>query len=366
MDAVRCTMAFANSITVLRRAGGQSSRFEGRKRRICACLGAVEKDEKVNLARRAVVTGATGGIGLETCRGLARKLPNLECLILNCRKVEEGEKLAKELMTKHKNLDVRVVRGDLSDTRSVLSSCDKIKDELNGKSLDLLVCNAGIMACPLNYGMLQDGQSRKIELQFLVNHVAHGLMSLSLLPLLKNGEHKSRIVYVSSLAVALAATRKSAPLLVEKTEEGVKQNGYTKFGAYADSKVGMSLFARGFARKMQDDGIECVSLHPGVVMTDLSRYLLPEPLAKMASAKGGVNFGHRLVSKITGLKLPEDGAALTLELSTMASGQFENGAMYVEVGGKKIDEKLFPLLQVDEECDVVYNDVHKVYENITK
>lgn len=364
MEITVCKTAFLSSVSLtnrLARAGSQR-----RSGRAYACARTAEQNGDVNTARTAVVTGATGGIGAETCRGLARKLPDLERLILHCRKVDAGEKLASELMKERKNLDVRVVQGDLSDSESVLSSCEEMKKNLDSESLDLLVCNAGIMACPLNYGTLRDGQSRKIELQFLVNHIAHGLMSLSLLPLLKNGESKSRIVYVSSLAVALAATRQSAPLLSEKTEEGVKESGYTKFGAYADSKVGMSLFAKGLARNTRGEGVECVSLHPGVVMTDLIRHLVPAPVAKMTSANDGVNFGHRVLGKIMGLKLPGEGAALSLELSTVRPGQFENGGMYVEVGGKKIDDKLFPLLQVDKECDVVYNDVLEIFKRLTK
>lgn len=319
-------------------------------------------------ARTALVTGATGGIGVETCKGLTRQLPQLEHLIVHCRNIDQGNRLANTLKAIRSDLNVDVVTADLSDSRSVLDCSEHILRILSDSPLDLLVCNAGVMACPLRYATLHRpdlAQGRqKVELQYFVNHFAHALMTLSLVPSLKRDkpEMNSRVIFVSSLAVALAAARKTTPTLHEKLEENMKENEYTRFGAYADSKVAMSLFAKGLSRKVKSDGIECVSLHPGVVMTELTRHLLPAPLARMANAGEGINFGHRLMRQITGLKLPDEGAALTLELATAGAGRLQNGAMYVDLGGKQIEEKLFPLLQTDDHCDAVYNDVHALFQ----
>lgn len=126
--------------------------------------------------------------------------------------------------------------------------------------LDLLVCNAGIMAMP--EGLTKDGY----EIQFGTNHVGHALLVKLLLPVMERTAEKPgadvRVVTVSSVGHHLAP------------EEGIEfaalkgEMGHmSTWNRYAQSKLANRLFASQLAERYP--GIMSVSVHPGVVSTNL-------------------------------------------------------------------------------------------------
>lgn len=342
----------------------------------------------INPARTVVITGASGGIGAETCKGLIGTLPNLEKLILCCRDVAKGESVVETLMplTSKSNMpiDIQVVPVDLSDSESVTHCIDELSIKLDNKPLDLLICNAGIMACPLAFSKAtkimpastsaqstmpestnaisttdtseisvssQSSTSTpsgtvisQIEQQYFVNFLSHALMTERLLPLLKKSA-TPRIVYVSSIAVSISRRRKAPPLVAEKTSDAVTNGNYSRWGAYGDSKLAMSLYARGVASHHQD--IESISLHPGVVQTELFRHFVPRWMEGKVT-----NF----VTRLFGMLTPEQGAALSIELGSAGYGELENGQLYLGLGGKLAAKSIIPLLDNQDAVDSLYTD----------
>lgn len=365
--------AFVTAIFPNVSRGSTAKVLTSSRRRTFAMVGAT-----VNPARTAVVTGANGGIGRETCKGLAQSLPNLERLILCCRDMSKGEQVAQPLRKQHANrgLTVDVVPVDLADGDSVVKCAQTISSALEGVPLDLLVCNAGIMASPLSFARTtrilagasvfanenKDNRiTTQVERQYFVNHISHALLTDRLLPALR-ASNVPRIIFVSSLAVNISRDRDSPPLIAEKTSNTVTDGNYERWRAYGDSKLAMSLFARAVAN-YEGPAIESVSLHPGVVQTDLGRYITP----KWVSAKFGNSNGRGLLNRffrLFGILYPEEGAALTLELSTAERGSLANGSMYVGLGGQLASSSIIPLLDKTDEVEKLYNDTKSFIDSI--
>lgn len=324
------------------------------------------KTSKPYPARTAVITGASGGIGEQTVKGLVRTLPQLEDLYLCCRNIEKGEKVAQILrdgLVVGRPINVHVISVELTNWKSINDCANQIKAALEQKSLDLLICNAGMMASPLDYARNVDtGEYSTIEKQFAVNHLSHVLLTERLLPSLRKGDG-GKVIFVSSMAVAISKRRKNAPLVHEKTDNVVNKRNYSRWGCYGDSKLAMSLYAKAVAEK-EGGHVESVSLHPGIVRTELGRYLVPEPLARMMKGGGEPSFIGKMIGSLIGLKTPEQGAELSIELSAAPRGSLNNGMMYIAVGGKEANNTVIPLLNKQEEWERVYEDAMKFVEAV--
>jgi len=123
-----------------------------------------------------------------------------------------------------------------------------------------IVGNAGIMACP--YSKTVDG----FESQFGVNHLAHFLLTTSLIPQLKAGK-PSRVVVVSSVANKRAGIN---------WDDVNWEKNYDKWSAYAQSKTANILFAKQLNKLYASEGIQAYSLHPGGIMTNLQKHVSEE------------------------------------------------------------------------------------------
>lgn len=118
--------------------------------------------------------------------------------------------------------------------------------------------NAGVMACPKM--LTTDG----FEMQIGVNHLGHFLLTNLLLDLLK-ASAPSRIVVVSSMGHTFTDINK---------EDFNSEQSYAKIKAYSQSKLANVLFARELSKRLQNTGVTANSLHPGVVNTELGRYMV--------------------------------------------------------------------------------------------
>jgi NAD(P)-dependent dehydrogenase (short-subunit alcohol dehydrogenase family) len=116
------------------------------------------------------------------------------------------------------------------------------------------------MACP--YSKTVDG----FESQFGVNHLAHFLLTTSLLPELKAGK-PSRVVVVSSVANKRAGIN---------WDDINWEKNYDKWLAYAQSKTANILFAKQFNKLYASEGIKAYSLHPGGILTNLQQHIPEE------------------------------------------------------------------------------------------
>ena len=123
--------------------------------------------------------------------------------------------------------------------------------------LDILINNAGVMACPKSY--TEDG----FEMQMGVNHLGHFLLTNLLLDLLKKSA-PSRIVIVSSEGHKISNINR---------EDFMNEESYSKLKVYGQSKLANILFANEMARKLKGTGVTVNSCHPGLVHTNLGRHM---------------------------------------------------------------------------------------------
>ncbi|KAF7459323.1 putative oxidoreductase, short-chain dehydrogenase family [Cryptosporidium felis] len=206
--------------------------------------------------KTVVITGATGGIGLETTKQLVKW--GISELVLCCRNQVMMESLKRQLSHVGTTpIRIHCIECDLTSLRSVELCSREIL--LKVDKVDILINNAGIMAPPFR---LING----IEFQFLTNHLGHFYLTKNLMPLLQKS--KSRIINVSSIA------HLSVPLGFSIDElEKVDENSYSRSKFYGISKLCNIYFTRELQKRYGSSGIVAVALHPGCVDTGLGRYI---------------------------------------------------------------------------------------------
>ena len=236
----------------------------------------------------AVITGGYSGIGLETTKELVNA--GAEVFIPAKRTSLAAENL-QGVVTKEK-----IIEMDLSDLNSVKSFTDSFKESNN--KLDLLINNAGIMACP------ETRIGKNWESQFAINHIGHFLLTKELMPLMSNAEG-ARFVSLSSSAHSLT------PILWDDIH--FENNKYDKWMAYGQSKTASSLIAIEFNNKMQDKGVNGFSVHPGGIMTPLQRHLKNEEMVALGWLKED---GSPSDLAKNFFKTPSQGASTTLWCAT--------------------------------------------------
>ena len=112
--------------------------------------------------RRVLITGATSGIGEETARAMASKGAQV---ILTARNMPKGEAVVKQIQSSTGNQQVEVMPLELGSIANIRAFARAFLTKYD--SLNLLINNAGVMACP--FGKTEDG----FERQFGVNHLGH-------------------------------------------------------------------------------------------------------------------------------------------------------------------------------------------------
>jgi protochlorophyllide reductase len=202
--------------------------------------------------RVAVVTGASGGIGLETATVLAQRGATL---VLACRDQGRADQAADRIRSAAPGADVRFVQLDLASLHSVRQAAGEIL--ASWPRLDLLINNAGVMYVP--FQRTEDG----FELTFGTNHLGHFALTGLLLPRLLETQG-SRVVTVSSVAHRYGEMHFDDLMLTSH---------YRPDPAYGQSKLANLLFSYELGGRLAAAGASTASLaaHPGVVLTDLWR-----------------------------------------------------------------------------------------------
>ncbi len=213
--------------------------------------------------KTAVVTGAYGGLGKETVRALASKGAKVIAVGRNQKRLNET---VNELKSLTSNSNIIAVVLDLSDLSSVKLASEAILKLC--PSIDILINNAGIMACPL------DRTVQGLEMQIGVNHVAHFLLTMQLLPALKAAD-SSRVIALSSVA------HKFSDVIYE--DLNWENTEYDRMKAYGSAKSANALFAVEFNRLYAAQGITANAVHPGLILTELGRHFSAEDSAAMTS-----------------------------------------------------------------------------------
>jgi NAD(P)-dependent dehydrogenase (short-subunit alcohol dehydrogenase family) len=214
--------------------------------------------------RVCVVTGATRGIG----RATAERLAELGAtLVLVCRRLEEGESLAREIASVHGGRPALVVLADLSSQRSIRDAAELIRAA--HAHVHVLVNNAGVI--PKQRETTVDG----LEMQFAVNHLAYFLLTNLLLDRLIDGA-PSRVVNVSSGAHQ-GGRLDFSDLQSERRYDPVR--------VYGRTKLANVLFTYELARRLGGTGVTANCLHPGVIATKLMADYMNVPLVGGAIAR---------------------------------------------------------------------------------
>jgi NAD(P)-dependent dehydrogenase (short-subunit alcohol dehydrogenase family) len=199
-------------------------------------------------APRAVVTGASSGLGLETARALAERGYHL---VLVCRDPGRGAAALASIHASAPRAQVELEIADFASQRAVRSLAERLV--VRHPAVHLLVNNAGLVA--RSREMTDDG----LERQFAVNHLAPFLLTNLLEPALMAGA-PARVVVVASAVESMGR--------IDFDDLG-RAIRYDPVEAYAQSKLANVLFARECARRWAGRGITVNAVHPGVVATKL-------------------------------------------------------------------------------------------------
>src|SRR5271170_7266875 len=222
--------------------------------------------------KRVLVTGVSAGLGVETARALAAHGAQVVGTARDLSKAQAATEQVRAQAANGGSIDL--VQLDLASLDNVRRCADGLLAA--GKPFDLVIANAGVMACP------KSETSDGFETQFGTNHLGHFVFINRIASLLHSG---SRLVNLSSAGHRFAD--------VDLDDPNFERTPYTEFGAYGRSKTANILFAVEFDRRHKAQGIRATAVHPGGIQTELGRYMTPEIRDNLmksvaASTPGGV------------------------------------------------------------------------------
>ena len=231
-------------------------------------------------------------------------------IYLSGRNVKRGEAVVADTKKANPAVALTFIPCDLSSFESIEASIPRFEHD----RLDILMCSAGIMAT--GEALSKDGY----EMQWATNHLGHALLIKKLLPTMqKTAEQPGsdvRILFLTSVAWSLRPSGSIQFSRLKTTQDFVFLGPWRRYG---QSKLANIVYAAALAR--QYPKITSVSLHPGVVKTDLV---------------GNLSFGDKAfvyVGNFGNVVTPEEGVLNQLWAAAGAKkGDLENGAYYMPIG----------------------------------
>jgi NAD(P)-dependent dehydrogenase (short-subunit alcohol dehydrogenase family) len=255
--------------------------------------------------RTVVVTGANSGIGFEAVREFAR---HGATVVMACRSVDRGERARDDLLAGDPDGRLVVEELDLANLDSVARFATEFARSYD--DLHVLCNNAGVMAIPRRE--TADG----FETQFGVNHLGHYALTGHLLASLRETDGETRVVTTSSGA------HRGGDVDFEDINH---EESYSRWGAYAQSKLANLLFAYELQRRLDaaDASVASHAVHPGYADTALQRRG-----AEMDGSKLKL-LGMQLANKI----LAQSAAMGALPILYAAAAPDLGGGSFVGPGG---------------------------------
>src|SRR5471030_2205544 len=201
--------------------------------------------------KRALVTGATGGLGYETSLELAKAGAEV---ILTGRSEAKGRTALERIRREVPNARIRFEPIDLASLASISRATQRLLEE--GEAIDLLVNNAGVMMLPK-----RETTADGFERQFGTNYLGHFALTAQLLPLLEKSV-APRVVNLSSIA------HRRGKIAFDNLQG---ERAYKAWPAYEQSKLAMLMFALELQRRSDAQGWGLMSnaAHPGFARTEL-------------------------------------------------------------------------------------------------
>ena len=262
----------------------------------------------VNLRGKCIlVTGVSAGLGVEMARSLAAHGAQVVGAARDLTKAKTAtEQVSKDAAAHGGSFEL--VELDLCSLKSVRACADKLLAK--GEAFDVVIANAGVMATPFSQTL--DG----FEMQFGTNHLGHFVLVNRIAPLIRKG---GRLINLSS-----AGHRFSN---VDLEDPNFERTPYDPFVAYGRSKTANILFAVAFDQRHRKRGVRAAAVHPGVIQTELARYVdtvriqsMLEQMNQQLAAEGKAPFQWKTIPQ---------GAATSVWAGIVASAD-EIGGQYCE------------------------------------
>ncbi|WP_173063137.1 oxidoreductase [Phytohabitans houttuyneae] len=243
----------------------------------------------------AIVTGGYSGLGLATTRALAAAGAQV---VVPARRPETAREAVGGIA------GVEVEELDLADLDSVRGFAERFL--ASGRSVDILIANAGVMAAPLT--RVGDGW----ESQFATNHLGHYALVNHLWPAIAAGGGARVVVVASGIG--------ESPSI--RWDDVHFEEGYDKWAAYGQSKSANVLFAAELDRRGRDAGVRAFSINPGYILTPLQRHLTKDEMV------GAGWIDEDGVALLPEFRAPEQGAATQTWVATAPQLAGEGGGYY--------------------------------------
>jgi NAD(P)-dependent dehydrogenase (short-subunit alcohol dehydrogenase family) len=260
--------------------------------------------------RTALITGATSGLGLETMRVLCARGAHV---IATGRSLEKAREACTGVQGRTTPIALELERWD-----SVVTASEQIR--ALGTPVDMLICNAGIMA------LQQNEQVYGIEKHLVVNHLGHFILVNRLIDTVRAAA-QGRVVVVSSMGY------RWAPAAGIEFDNLSGERGYEPNRMYGQSKLANALFSLELGRRLEGSAATSNSIHPGVINTNLGRHF--EVWKRAAASLIGWTF----------MKSVEEGAATQTyvatapALATVRGCYFEDCNPVVPMAGKHMEDR---------------------------
>src|SRR6201981_3470315 len=198
--------------------------------------------------KRALVTGVSAGIGVETARALAAHSAHVTGAARDLEKAAAATvQVRKDAAANGGSFELIAL--DLASLKSVRACADELL--ARGEAFDVVIANAGVMATP--FGHTVDG----FETQFGTNHLGHFVLVNRIASLIRAG---GRLVNLTSAGHRISNVNLEDPNF-EKTP-------YEPLTSYGRSKTANILFAVGFDQRHRKRDVRAAAVHPGVIQTD--------------------------------------------------------------------------------------------------
>jgi NAD(P)-dependent dehydrogenase (short-subunit alcohol dehydrogenase family) len=205
----------------------------------------------------AVITGSNTGLGFEASKQLLSL--GLSHLVMGVRNLEKGKEAARRLQAATPEAKIDVWELDMMSYPSIKAFAKKCEMELT--QLDFVILNAGLS--PSKFEIVKE-TGHEVGVQ--VNHISTALLTLLLIPILKNkttNHSPPRITIVNSLTAHLCKfpNRDERPLLKSFDNPNMPWNSGERYGV---SKLLNQLFLVRLCEKVNADEVMINMVDPGL------------------------------------------------------------------------------------------------------
>lgn len=203
--------------------------------------------------------------------------------------MQKGELCRQQILTdpevrrKNPRVDIKVMKVDMEDYKSVMEFADNVKKEL--PELDILLLNAG--TGQLGFEVAVTGHEKVMQ----INYLSNALLTLELLPLMTATADKkgtaTRISWVGSRTRTWSTLPKKQPLQPDESviEHFDEKRNYFKVAHYGNTKLLVSMFVAEMAKRVPKEKVVINHMCPGAVRTGMID-VLPFPLRQIMAIVG--------------------------------------------------------------------------------